>query len=82
MITLNKARVLHYKPRNTHYYVVHHDVQIKQIPSFLDTLVSKLKFIKQQPSWITGCVYRCSRSGKLYTRPYEMFDESNWEILK
>lgn len=82
MTNLNKARVLHYKPRDTQYYVVHHDVQIKQIPRFLDTLVSKLKFIKQHPSWLVGCVYRCSRSGKLYTRPYEMFDMEKWTILK
>lgn len=79
--TITTARVLHYKPRNTYYNVRHHDVQIKQSVSFMATIMSKLGIIKTPPSWLFGCVYEDKTSGKLYTRPYSMFDEVKWEVI-
>lgn len=68
MINLNKARVLLYKPRNTQYRVLHHDIKIKQ----------------PDGSWELGCMYtsRLTDDDSPYTRPYNMFNESKWEILK
>jgi len=65
---INKARVLLYKPRNTEYRVLHHDIKIKQ----------------PNGSWELGCLYvsRGLNFSALYTRPYEMFDTEKWEILK
>ncbi|CAH9016925.1 conserved hypothetical protein [Vibrio phage 193E37-1] len=68
MINLNKARVLHYKPRNTQYRVIHHDTKIKQ----------------PDGSWELGCMYtsRLTDDDSLYTRPYSRFNENTWEIVE
>ena len=79
---ITTARVLHYKPRNTYYNVRHHDIQIKQSVSFLANIMSKLGIIKTPPSWLLGCVYEDQSSGKIYTRPYSMFDMDKWQIIK
>ncbi|CAM0036432.1 hypothetical protein VPHF94_0107 [Vibrio phage F94] len=62
------ARVLHYKPRNTEYRVLHHNVKIKT----------------SDGSWELGCMYvvRLMEDKQLYTRPYSMFDMDNWQIVK
>ncbi len=61
---LTTARILHYKPRDTHYRVLHHNVKIKSDNS----------------SWKLGCVYvsAFTTDTQLYTRPYDMFDD-RWE---
>ena len=65
---ITTARVLHYKPRNTEYRVLHHNVKIKS----------------SDGSWKLGCMYvvRLMDDRQLYTRPYSMFDMDNWEIVK
>ncbi|AGN51550.1 hypothetical protein VPLG_00111 [Vibrio phage eugene 12A10] len=63
---ITTSRVLHYKPRNTNYRMLHHNVKIKS----------------SDGSWELGCVYQDKDSGNIYTRPYSMFDIGNWEIVK
>ena len=65
---ITTARVLHYKPRNTEYRVLHHNVKIKS----------------SDGSWELGCMYtvRLMDDKQLYTRPYFMFDMDKWEIVK
>lgn len=68
MTNINKARVLLYKPRNTQYRIVHHDVKIKA----------------ENGAWELGCMYvsRLTDDVILYIRPYKMFGIEKWEILK
>ena len=63
---ITTARVLHYKPRNTDYRVLHHNVKIKS----------------SDGSWMFGCVYQDIDEGNIYTRPYSMFNLSKWKILE
>ncbi|END0333122.1 hypothetical protein ABLI27_005254 [Escherichia coli] len=38
--------------------------------------------IKQNDdSWVDGVSYVSTADGKIYARPYEMFNEENWEVL-
>ena len=71
---ITTARVLHYKPRNTNYRVLHRNVKIKS----------------SDGSWELGCVYTKDFKGnsytsigdiQIYTRPYEMFDMDKWETI-
>ncbi|CAH9013268.1 conserved hypothetical protein [Vibrio phage 277E43-1] len=47
---------------------MHHDIKIKQ----------------PDGSWELGCMYtsRLTDDDSLYTRPYSMFNENKWGILK
>jgi hypothetical protein len=62
---LQSAPHLHYKPRNTNYHVLHHNVRIKQ----------------PDGSWADGCVYQDIATNNIYTRPYSQFDLSKWELV-
>lgn len=53
------ASILHYKPRDSYYDVLHHCVKIKSCKG----------------SWELGCVYQDINEGSIYTRPYSMFDD-------
>ncbi len=66
--SITKARVMTYKPRNTVYRVIHHNVKIKA----------------SNGSWELGCVYveKLIDNTQLYTRPYSMFEEGKWEVNK
>ena len=38
--------------------------------------------IKQNDdSWVTGVSYISTADGKIYARPYDMFNKENWEVL-
>lgn len=78
-MTITTAPQIHYKPRNTTYRVLHHDVKIKQPDGVLSKVLVKLRLIPKPSSWKLGCVYICP-NGNIYTRPYDMFDD-RWEIL-
>ena len=54
-----------YKPRMTLYYVSSTDIMIKQ----------------NDDSWVAGISYISTADGKIYARPYEMFNKENWEVL-
>ena len=67
---IETATDIKYLPRNTTYHIVKHSVSIKT-----------------EGGWKEGFLYCADHklsdtSVKFYTRPYEMFDESKWEILK
>ncbi len=54
-----------HKPRKTMYYVSSTDMMIKQ----------------NDDSWVVGISYISTADGKIYARPYEMFNKENWEVL-
>lgn len=54
-----------HKPRKTLYYVSSTDMMIKQ----------------KDDSWVAGISYISTADGKIYARPYEMFNKENWEVL-
>lgn len=60
--TITTASLIHYKPRNTNYRVLHHNVKIKSSAGL----------------WELGCVYQDINEGSIYTRPYDMFDTDRW----
>lgn len=38
--------------------------------------------IKQNDDlWVTGASYISTVDGKIYVRPYDMFNKENWEVL-
>lgn len=54
-----------YKPRKALYYVSSTGIMIKQ----------------NNDLWVTGASYISTADGKIYARPYEMFNKENWEVL-
>lgn len=61
----NKCCTIRHIPRNTTYRVLHHDIDIKDGSGV----------------WLKGCVYEDTNTGKVYARPYTMFDEKSWVVL-
>lgn len=61
----NRCCTMKYIPRNTTYKVSHHDIDIKD----------------GSGRWLKGCVYDDINTGKVYARPYTMFDEESWVVI-
>jgi len=69
MNNIPDATRIKYIPRSSTYTILHHDVMIKVSCS------------DKEPSWMNGCIYRDEASHKIYSRPYEWFSSSKWEII-
>ena len=88
-IKFTQSLMIHYKPRNTDYRILHHNVKIKRNISLFELALAKLHIIPTPPSWELGCVYLADsqlnkylaqEDVQVYTRPYSMFDMTKWEI--